>query len=51
MFDKIKKRCDTLLNNLKEIPLERRLILEKITEYVKSRLEKGEAVNGENLTM
>lgn len=51
MFDIIKRRCDTVLNNFREIPLERRLILEKITEYVKYRLEKGEAVNGENLTI
>ena len=33
------------MNNFKEIPLERRLILEKIAGYIKAKLEKGESVN------
>ena len=45
MFSLIKNRCNSLVNNFKEIPLERRLILEKIAEYIKAKLEKREDVN------
>lgn len=34
-----------MVNNFKEIPLERRLILEKIAVYIKAKLENGEDVN------
>jgi arsenate reductase len=45
MFDIIKKRCGVLVNNFKEIPLDRKLILEKIALYIKHQLEEGLDVN------
>jgi protein-tyrosine phosphatase/arsenate reductase len=45
MFDIIKEHCDALVNNFKEIPLDRKLILEKIAQYIKHRLEEGLDVN------
>lgn len=45
MFSLIKNRCNSLVNNFKEIPLERRLILEKIAGYIKAKLEKEGGVN------
>ena len=45
MFDIIKERCGVLVNNFKEIPLDRKLILEKTSLFIKNLLEKGTEVN------
>ncbi len=45
MFKLVKERCEVLVNNFKEIPLDRKLILEKIAQYIKNRLEIGTEVN------
>lgn len=45
MFDLIQKRCDALVKNFGEIPAERRLILEKISSYIKGKLSNKETAN------
>lgn len=45
MFDLIQKRCDALVKNFAEIPLERKNILENISAYIKSKLAGHETVN------
>lgn len=45
MFLPIKERCAALANNFKEIPTERKQLLEKIAEYIKTKQEGNEAIN------
>ncbi len=45
MFQPIKERCTTLANNFKEIPAERKLLLEKIADYVKTKQANNKTVN------
>ncbi|MFT3845336.1 MAG: hypothetical protein QM725_09800 [Lacibacter sp.] len=45
MFDHILNTCTALAANFSEIPAERKLILEKISAYIKSNLEKSKPVN------
>jgi arsenate reductase len=45
MFNTIKERCDALVNNFKEIPAERKLLLEKIAGYIKTKQANNDAIN------
>ncbi len=45
MFQPIKERCAALANNFKEIPAERKLLLEKVADYIKTKQANKEAVN------
>ena len=45
MFQLIKERCTALANNFKEIPAERKQLLEKIADYIKTKQANSEAIN------
>jgi arsenate reductase (thioredoxin) len=45
MFNTIKERCDALVNNLTEIPTERKQLLEKISGYIKTKQANNDAIN------
>jgi protein-tyrosine phosphatase/arsenate reductase len=45
MFDLILKRCDALVKNFNEIAQERKLILEKISSYIKGKSVNKEIIN------
>lgn len=45
MFDLILKRCDALVKNYNEIAPERKVILEKISSYIKSKSVNKEIIN------
>ena len=45
MFQPIKERCEALANNFKEIPAERKQLLEKIADYIKTNHAANEAIN------
>ena len=45
MFQPIKERCTALANNFKEIPAERKQLLEKIADYIKTKHAANEAIN------
>lgn len=43
MFLSIKERCDALAKNFREIPAERKILLEKIAAFIKSKATNNEA--------
>jgi len=45
MFQFISERCDTLVKNFRELPTERKEILEKISSYIKNTTSTGEDAN------
>ena len=45
MYSKIKTYCDNLNRDFYFIPIERKVILEKISEYINSKIGKGESIN------
>ena len=45
MFDLIQKRCDALVKNFGEIPAERKILLEKISSYIKGKTANKETAN------
>lgn len=45
MFQSIQERCDALVNNFKEIPAERKELLEKIAIYISGKKATNEAIN------
>lgn len=45
MFHLIQQRCDALVRNFVEIPAERKLLLEKISSYIKGKAVNKETVN------
>ncbi len=44
MFQSVRERCDALAKNFREIPAERKLILEKITGFIKNKVTNNETV-------
>lgn len=44
MFLSIKERCDALAKNFREIPAERKMLLEKISAFIKSKTTNNEAI-------
>jgi len=45
MFHSIQERCDALVKNFAEIPAERKLLLEKISAYIKGKAANKETSN------
>ena len=45
MFQTIKERCAAIANNFKEIPAERKQLLQKIADYIKTKQAGNEAIN------
>ena len=45
MFDLIQQRCDALVKNFGEIPAERKILLEKISSYIKGKTANKETPN------
>ncbi len=45
MFQSIQERCDALANNFKEIPSDRKDLLEKIAAYISGKRTAKEAIN------
>jgi len=45
MFHSIQERCDALVKNFAEIPAERKLLLEKISAYIKGKTANKETSN------
>lgn len=45
MFQPIKERCAALASNFKEIPAERKQLLQKIADYIKTKQAGNEAIN------
>lgn len=45
MFQTIQERCEALINNFKEIPAERKELLEKIAAYISGKITSNEAIN------
>lgn len=45
MFQSIKDRCEALAKNFREIPTERKLLLEKIADYIKTKRVNQQAIN------
>lgn len=45
MFHSIQKRCDALIKNFAEIPAERKILLEKISSYIKGKTANKETAN------
>ncbi len=45
MFQAIQHRCEALVKNIKEIPAERKQLLEKIADYIINKRDANEAIN------
>lgn len=45
MISQIKNYCDKLANNFEVIPIERKLLLEKISNYIQTKNDKNEKIN------
>jgi protein-tyrosine phosphatase/arsenate reductase len=45
MFQPIQERCVALVKNFKEIPAERKQLLEKIADYIKAKRASNETIN------
>ena len=45
MYQPIKERCEALVKNFKEIPAERKELLEKIAAYIRGKAAINEAIN------
>lgn len=45
MFDLIQQRCNALVKNFSEIPAERKILLEKISSYIKGKTANNETAN------
>lgn len=45
MFETIKNRCNVLVKNFREIPAERKEILERISTYIKSKSENAKEIS------
>jgi protein-tyrosine phosphatase/arsenate reductase len=45
MFQPIQERCAALVKNFKEIPAERKQLLEKIADYIKAKRASNETIN------
>lgn len=45
MFQPIQERCAALVKNFKEIPTERKQLLEKVADYIKAKRASNETIN------
>lgn len=45
MFQPIQERCAALVKNFKEIPAERKQLLEKVADYIKAKRASNETIN------